>query len=147
MEERDLTPEDIPFAYPLCFNHACEDRATCMHYQAGRLATDGRHYAYAVLPSAWSDGHCACYHEKRLLTYAWGFSHLYDHVPSYLRSTARQTVSDLFSSGNGPYYRYHHGQSRLNPEQQALVLDTVSRFGDVKGIRFDHYVTDWDFSY
>ena len=49
------------------------------------------------------------------------------------------------SSGNGPYYRYHHGENKLSPTQQADILAIIAKFCPVDDIKFDHYVTDWDF--
>jgi hypothetical protein len=54
-------------------------------------------------------------------------------------------VRALFGSGNGPYYRAHHGEIMLSPEKQKEILKILAKFGSIEGIKFDHYVTDWDF--
>ena len=33
----------------------------------------------------------------------------------------------------------------LSPEKQKEILKVLAKFGSVEGIKFDHYVTDWDF--
>ena len=147
MEEKKLTYNDVPTGYPLCFNDGCTKKACCMHYQARLLLPEGRQHGPAIYPIAWQNGECKCFREKRLVQKAWGFKHLYDHVPQRDRAEARRCVRTFFSSGCGPYYRYHHGENMLSPEQQDLIMKIVAKFGSTDGIRFDHYVTDWDFGF
>lgn len=147
MEQKELNYKDIPMGYPLCFNSECAKKEQCMHYQARLLTPANRCYGSAVFPTAWQDGKCKCFHEKRLVRKAWGFTHLYDNVPQRQKSEARQCVHAFFGRGNGPYYRVHHGENMLSPEQQAKIMKIVAQFGSTDGIRFDHYVTGWDFSY
>ena len=145
MEKKKLTYQDVPLEYPLCFNHECTNKDCCMHYQASLLLPEGCHHGPAVYPTAWQDGECKCFREKRLVQKAWGFTTLYDNVPHYRHAEARQRVSSYFSGGNGPYYRYHHGENLLSPRQQADILNIVAQYGSIEGIGFDHYVEDWDF--
>ena len=56
-----------------------------------------------------------------------------------------QCVRALFGSGNGPYYRAHHGEIMLSPQKQEEILKVLAKFGSIEGIKFDHYVMDWDF--
>jgi hypothetical protein len=76
---------------------------------------------------------------------AWGFTHLYDHVPQRDRAEARQKVRSYFSRGCGPYYRFHHGDNQLSPCQQQDIMKILAQYGSTDGIRFDHYINDWDF--
>ena len=146
MEEKTLTYQDIPTKYPLCFNAECAKKTSCMHYQAQYALPAGRHHGPAVYPVAWQDGACQYFREKRLVQKAWGFSRLYDNVPRHQQSDARHCVSSYFSGGWGPYYRYHHGEKQLSPSQQHDILAILASYGSTDGIRFDHYVEDWDFS-
>ncbi len=145
MEERELKAEDIPMGYPLCFNSDCADKDKCMHYQARLLMPKDRYSGSAVYPTAWEDGKCRCFREKKLVKKAWGFTKLYDNVPHWQRAEARQCVHALFGGGNGPYYRVHHGENLLSPQKQEAILAVLAKFGSIEGIGFDHYVTDWDF--
>ena len=145
MEEKKLTYKDVPMDYPLCFNGECTKSAFCMHYQARLLLPANRHHGPAVYPTAWQDGACKYFREKKLVQKAWGFTHLYDNVPRHQRAEARQCVHSLFGCGNGPYYRAHHGEIMLSPEKQESIMEVISEFGSTDGIRFDHYVEDWDF--
>ena len=76
---------------------------------------------------------------------AWGFTHLYDNVPQRDKAEARYCVRSSFSGGNGPYYRVHKGENMIYPQKQDEIMDILSKFGSTEGIRFDHYVEDWDF--
>ncbi len=145
MEEKILTYKDVPMGYSLCFNDGCPKKACCMHYQAQLLLPKDRVAGPAVYPTAWQDGECKCFREKRLVQKAWGFTHLYDHVPQRDKPEARHCVRSFFSGGNGPYYRVHHGENMLSPEQQEEIMKIIAKYGSTEGIRFDHYVMDWDF--
>jgi hypothetical protein len=145
MEEKELKAKDIPMGYPLCFNSECADKDRCMHYQARLLMPKEKCYGPAVFPTAWEDGKCRCFREKRLVKKAWGFSRLYDNVPLEQLAEARRWVHTVFGGGNGPYYRVHHGENMLTPKKQEEILAILAKFGSIEGIRFDHYVTDWDF--
>lgn len=145
MEEKKLTYNDIPMGYPLCFNDECAKKACCMHYQARMLMPENRYYGSAIYPTAWQNDECKCFCEKRMVRKAWGFTHLYNHVPQRDVAEARRCVRSYFSGGCGPYYRYHHGENLLSPEQQADIMKIIAKYGSTEGIRFDHYVTDWDF--
>ena len=145
MEEKILTYKDVPMGYPLCFNDACTKKACCMHYQARLLLPKDRHHGPAVYPTAWLYGECHFFREKRLVQKAWGFTRLFHNVPQRDRAEARQKVRAFFSRGNGPYYRVHHGENMLSPEEQEEIMKIIAKYGSTDGIRFDHYVEDWDF--
>ena len=49
-------------------------------------------------------------------------------------------------SGNGPYYRYHHGENKLSPRQQEDIMQILAKYGSTDGLAFDHYEVDYDFS-
>lgn len=92
MEDKILKESNIPMGYELCFNGGCADKDTCMHYQAMLLTSADRYKGNAVFPTAWQDGKCRCYHEKKLVKKAWGFTNLYNNVPHYARAVARSYV-------------------------------------------------------
>jgi|UPI00068C9B0E hypothetical protein len=145
MEEKELKAEDIPWGYPRCFNGECADKEKCMHHQAGLLLAEGHYYGPAVYPIAWQEGHCHCFCEKKLIEKAWGFKKLYNNVPKYLRAEARKSVHSYLGSGMSAYYRIHNGEKMLSPRQQEDIISIIAQYGNTDGIRFDHYVTDWNF--
>ena len=145
MKEIKLNVKDIPSGYALCFNCDCADKDKCLHYQAKLLMADNCYKGQAVYPAAWQDGKCCCYNEKKLVHKAWGFSNIYRNIPSYMRAEARRSVSSLFGSGNGQYYRAHHGEIMISPKRQEEIMEVLAKYGSTEGIKFDHYVTVWDF--
>ena len=144
MDNNELKAKDIPSGYALCFNSDCEKKDCCLHYLAQQLVGDEYNKGQAVYPAAWKDGKCRCYHEKKLVQKAWGFSQLYRNLPSYLRAEARRNVSLLFGSGNGQYYRAHHGRIMISPKRQKEIMEVLKPFGNTD-VKFDHYVKVWDF--
>ena len=45
------------------------------------------------------------------------------------------------------YYRVNNGENMLWPKQQEEIMKIVAEFGSTEGVKFDHYVTDWNFEY
>ena len=144
--EKQLESKNIPYGYALCFNESCPLRDTCLHYQAYLMKSENRLGGPAIYPNAWKNGLCKRYNEAKIVRKAWGFTHIYNNVPHYLRAEARQKVSNYFSNGCGPYYRYHHGDNKLSPRQQEDIMQIVSQFGPTDGLSFDHYVTEYNFT-
>ena len=144
--EKRLEYKNIPYGYEHCFNENCQLRSKCIHYQVYLLKPDDRIVGPAVYPSAWKSGQCLRFNEVKLVKMAWGFSQLYKNVPRYLQAEARSSVKRYFSRGNGPYYRYHHGENKLMPSQQEDIMNILAQFGRTDGLTFDHYETDFDFS-
>ena len=73
------------------------------------------------------------------------FSEIRQFGVAHTEAEARHHVRSFFSGGNGPYYRVHHGENMLSPEQQDAIMKIIGKFGSTEGIRFDHYVMAWDF--
>ena len=145
MTEKELKYENLPYGFQVCFNNDCKLRETCMHYQAGLLQPADKLSGHAVFPQAWKSGTCKCYLEKKIIKKAWGFSRIYRNVPQKEKAEARMYVKSYFSSGNGPYYRYHHGENLLSPKQQEDIMKILADYGPTEDLAFDHYVTDFDF--
>ena len=64
-----------------------------------------------------------------------------------LKQDGRNYGNAVFSGGCGPYYRVNNGDNMISPKQQENIMKIVSQFGSTEGIRFDHYVEEWDFGY
>ena len=143
--EKQLESKNIPYGYKLCFNESCPLRDKCLHYQAYLLKPADRIGGPAIYPDAWKNGQCQRFNEAKQVQKAWGFTHIYDNVPHHLRASARRCVSNYFSAGSGPYYRYHHGENKLSPRQQADIMAILAKFGSTEDLAFDYYETDWDF--
>ena len=146
MNEMEFDYRNVPADYELCFNQQCPLHEHCMHYVVAQQVSHVRPAGPAVYPWALRDGQCEMYRECVPVRMAWGFSSLYTYLPRHLRAIARQRVQNYFSNGAGPYYRYHHGERMLNPQQQQEVIAIVMRLGSTQEPLFDHYETSFDFS-
>ncbi len=146
MEEKKLRFDDAPWGYPLCFRAECPKAAECMHYLMGTKVPPERTTGQAVYPSAWKDGECKRFAQIRKVTMAYGFSQLYDNVPRHLKAEARMRVRHYFGSGVSSYYRYHHGERYLMPQQQEDIMAIIAQYGSTDNIRFDYYVVGYDFT-
>lgn len=144
--EKRIDIKNIPWGYELCFNADCQLREKCLHYQAYLLKPAERLGGPAVYPDAWKDGQCRRFCEDKLIQVAWGFKNIYKNVPYYQRSEARLCVKNYFSSGNGPYYRYYHGENKLTPSQQQDIMNILAKFGPTDDLAFDHYESSLNFT-
>lgn len=143
--KKQLEFKNIPWGYELCFNENCQLRDKCLHYQAYLVKPQEFLSGSAIYPEAWMNGQCRCFKEMKLVQKAWGFSQLYKNLPRHLKADARRSVANYFSSGNGPYYRYHQGDNKLTPQQQKDILNILAKFGSTDGVSFDHYETCFNF--
>ena len=73
---------------------------------------------------------------------AWGFTHLYDNVRVRDYRFVRQAVTRYLSS-TGTYYRYHHGERLLTPEQQRDIQHIFSSFGYDEPCSYD-FLMAWN---
>ncbi len=125
MEDKILKESDIPMGYELCFNGGCADKDTCMHYQAMLLTSADRYKGNAVFPTAWQDGKCRCYHEKKLVKKAWGFTNLYNNVPHHERAVARSYVRGFWESGN---FIPSTSSSTISGQKSSALRDSCTLF-------------------
>ena len=146
MNEKPQNFNEAPWGYALCFNHDCAMRDECMHYHIGRLAPDDRTIGSAIYPSAWKNGNCRHFAKIEKVQFAWGFNGLYKNLPHKRVSEARMALRRFIGNGVSAYYRVHHGEKLLSPARQQEILDFMAQFCSTDGLRFDHYVTQYDFT-
>lgn len=146
MTEKPLTFNDAPWGYTLCFNHECELRDKCMHFYMGKLAPAHLTSGAAIYPSAWKDGNCKHFTKIEKVQFAWGFNGLYKNLSHDQVTKARMSLRAHLGSGVSAYYRIHNGEKLLSPARQQEILDFMAQFGSTEGLRFDHYVTQYDFT-
>lgn len=133
----------VPDEYLYCFNAGCPKEKDCIHHFAAEHVASSVKQGQAVFPTALQgDEACGKFKQKRLIKAAWGFSPLFEDVKERHSTILRNKIKD-FLGGNGTYYRYHHGDRLLTPEQQAWILDLFSRYG-YDGLHFGGYQEVWD---
>jgi hypothetical protein len=146
MDEKTLTFNDAPYGYALCFNSDCALHDKCMHYHIGQLAPAEKTHGVAIYPSAWKSGQCCHFAKKEKVEFAWGFNGLYTNMSHDMRTAARMALRAHLGGGASAYYRIHNGEKLLSPARQQEILNYMARFGDKDSLRFDHYVTQYDFT-
>lgn len=146
MKEKKLTYDDAPTGFALCFNGQCAKCNACLRYRVAVLAPASRQSGFAVYPQAWRNGDCSAFRRAEPVLMAWGFTLLFDHLPRYKQVWARTRLRHYFGQGMSTYYRYHYGHQMLSPVRQQEVLALLACYGPTDNIRFDHYVTAYDFT-
>lgn len=90
-----------------------------------------RHQAYAykdpaqkvgrtIFPDALQNGQCEYFLRPRVITSAWGFSHVYSQVRNCDVADLRIQIMGVLG-GKTAYYRYHRGEKYLTPELQVAI--------------------------
>ena len=134
----------VPAEYLYCFNTGCPREKECMRHFAAEHIDKEIIVGTAVFPTALqADGGCKRFKLKRVIKAAWGFEKLFREVRERHASLLRDKLKS-YLGGNGTYYRYHHGDRLLTPEQQAWILDLFRRYGYTDGLEFDGYREVWD---
>lgn len=138
-----IAGSDIPRSWLYCFNSNCTRRDECVRYLSSATLSAECTSGPAVYPTA--AGH-NCQHFKlaRTIRSAWGFDQMFADVRTADAPMLRALIKARLG-GNGMYYRYHHGQRRLNPEQQAWIKSLFRHYG-YDGAEFDHYRDEIDFT-
>lgn len=135
---------NVPADYLYCFNTGCPREKECMRHFAAENIDSKIVVGSAVFPTALQvAGGCDRFKQKRLIKAAWGFEKLFCEVKERHASLLRDKLK-AYLGGNGTYYRYHHGDRLLTPEQQEWIFDLFHRYGYTDGLEFEGYREVWD---
>ena len=141
----DFDFSKVPVSYQLCFNAQCPRSAECLRFLAGQHVPVTLPMGLAIYPSAVRDGQCEFFRHNNPVRVAWGFGTIYPPLKPYFRSMARKAVRDMFGS-EGTYYRYHHGERKLSPDQQQAIAELLKKFDYYGPVTFEHYEYSYDFA-
>ncbi len=140
-----LTPEQIPPSFYRCFQSDCPKADTCSRFLAGKLLREGKVCGPAVYPSARTGDTCTMYKQTRVIRAAYGFTAIFAEVKQKDSTPLRSRIK-AYLGGNTTYYRYHHGEKLLTPEQQEWIVGLFRRKGYTEELHFDGYRELYDFS-
>ena len=140
-----LTPDQIPPSYARCFQSNCPKADTCARFLAGKHIPEGQVRGEAVYPTARRGSDCKMYKQTRVIRAAYGFKALFAEVKQKDDTPLRSRIK-AYLGGNTTYYRYHHGERLLTPEQQKWIINLFRRKGYTEELRFDGYRELYDFS-
>lgn len=140
-----LTLEQIPPSYSRCFQQDCPQAESCLHFQAGKCLKRGIYEGIAIFPNARTANGCKCFHPIRSIMAAWGFQTLFTDVKAKDETPLRNLIKSYLGQ-HAAYYRYHQGKRKLNPEQQAWIINLFRKWGYTDPLAFDHYEETYDFN-
>lgn len=138
-----IAGSDIPRSWLYCFNSGCTLRNECVRYLSSSALSPARTSGPAVYPTA-AGPECPHFKQLRTIRSAWGFTLMFANVRTADAPLLRALMKARLG-GNGMYYRYHHGQRRLTPEQQAWIKSLFRHYGYDKA-EFEHYRDEIDFT-
>jgi len=130
--------KEVPVWYPLCYNRQCPLQTQCLRYQALLYAPSDLGARLCVMPSQLRDGQCRYFAEIRLVTWARGFSRLYDRVLKADFTEMRKSLVAYFH-GKRQYYWYLRGERPLSPEQQAWLKEWLRQWSYEWEFPFDSF--------
>lgn len=140
-----LTADQIPTSFARCFQSDCPRADSCMRFLAGQHIPAGKTKGEAIYPTARTGGDCKHYKQTRVIRAAYGFGALFAEVKQKDNTPLRSAIKKHLG-GNTTYYRYHHGEKLLTPEQQEWIINLFRRRGYTEELRFDGYRDVYDFT-
>lgn len=140
-----LTFDQIPPMFSLCFQGDCPKSDTCIRFLAGSCLPGDRVCGQAVYPTARQGNTCKMYKKARIIHAACGFTALFAEVKQKDSSTLRNRIR-AYLGGKTTYYRFHHGERMLTPEQQKWIINLFHRYGYTGDLHFDAYRDIYDFT-
>ena len=146
MNDNELTWEEVPEGWALCFNQACAMRERCLRWQAGLLAPENLTVGRCVTPRALKDGQCQCFATMEKVRIAYGFSTVYDEVRKSDYTPMRKELTFMLS-GKRYYYEYMRGERPLSPAQQESIREFFAKWGYADSVKFDRYEEHFVFEY
>ena len=90
----------------------------------------------AIFPTAYKSNGCRFYVTPTISTLSWGFSRLFDNVPHKSVMQLRNDMKRYFR-GSSNYYKYHRGEKKLTPMQQADIAQMFKKY-DCDEVIYDH---------
>ena len=135
---------NIPRNWLYCFNSDCQHQEECIRFRSTVALSGSRTWGNAVYPAALhADGSCEHFKQLRIVRQAWGFNLLFKDVKLHDAPTLRSLMKE-YLGGNTMYYRYHHGERLLSPEQQAWIKRLFARYC-YSDVDFDNSCEELDF--
>lgn len=141
----ELKWKNIPNGWALCYNKECVKHERCLHWYAGQLNPQEETIVRYVMPYALKNGICPHFASTEIVTYARGFSKIYDQVLKTDYTPLRKEMTTMLS-GKRYYYEYMRGKRRLSPEQQEKIRDLFAKYGYADSVHFDSFEQDYYFN-
>lgn len=141
----DFSYDLLPASWLFCFLDVCPNADHCMRHLSGKHIPKHKTFGQSVFPTVLKGTQCEHFKAIRKIRAAYGFDCVFQDIKRKDAKTIREKIMAYLGS-HGAYYRYHHGEKRLTPEQQQWIIDLFHQYGYTENLRFDHYVEAYDFS-
>lgn len=146
MKTQNLDWEIVPKGWAVCFNQECTKCNECLRFQAGCVVPQHATTVNCVTKHAISDGCCRLFASAQHVTYARGFTTVYDKVLKKDFTKLRKAMT-LYLQNKGRYYKYMRGEMPLSPQLQEWIKELFSTCGYADSVKFDRlegrYVFPW----
>lgn len=138
MNDPSVIKSLIKYDMAYCFNNTCPRAGECFRHQAYAYKDPAQKVGRTIFPDALQNGQCEYFLRPRVITSAWGFSHVYSQVRNCDVADLRIQIMGVLG-GKTAYYRYHRGEKYLTPELQVAIARIVQgeriRPTDIRQIR------------
>lgn len=135
----------MPRGYAVCWNRTCPMAAACLRQLAAEhLASNIRFVESVNLKATQAEtGVCRELRPVQFVRHAYGLRHIYDQVPSAIKSRLYQDI--VIQLGNTMYYHYYNERKPITPREQDIIEAAFRKYGFTEPVAYRRYVEvpDW----
>lgn len=132
--------EKAPSDYPKCLQADCPAADQCLRNLMGRAVSEKAIVMTVINPKNLKPElgtSCPYFHSTQPVRMARGFTKALDNVRHGEVKKIVAELSQLFDERL--YYRFRKGERLINPQQQAIIAEVLTRHGASQPVEFDSY--------
>ncbi|MBR6482127.1 MAG: hypothetical protein IKT26_02720 [Bacteroidaceae bacterium] len=132
--------EKAPSDYPKCLQADCPAADQCLRNLMGRAVSEKAIVMTVINPKNLKPElgtSCPYFHSTQPMRMARGFTKALDNVRHGEVKKIVAELSQLFDERL--YYRFRKGERLINPQQQAIIAEVLTRHGASQPVEFDSY--------
>ena len=132
--------EKAPSDYPKCLQANCPAADQCLRNLMGRAVSEKAIAMTVINPKNLKPElgtSCPYFHSTQPMRMARGFTKALDNVRHGEVKKIVAELSQLFDERL--YYRFRKGERLINPQQQAIIAEVLTRHGASQPVEFDSY--------
>lgn len=143
--KEDFDYSQVPYGFLHCLRAECPRSADCLRFKAARHASPHIATFSVINPLyiAGKDEKCPHFKEDRVVCFALGITHLFDHLPYAKVNKIKQSIRTQLHRTT--YYRILRKERYIKPEEQSIMREVFHREGIKEDLMFDKcvYTYDW----
>ena len=127
----------------VCFVEHCPLREQCLRWLVGRYADPSLYAVMSINPFYQGVGtqQCSKFRDSQRVMLKYGFTHLYEDMPSRIEKPIRQRLYVCF--GRKRYFEMRKGERPVTPDQQKQIIDVCRQCGWQGPIVYDGEQEGW----